>query len=490
MSINISHIIKNKSNILWITLIIYISVLITLKSYLPFELEWMEGGCIATVQRVLGGKSLYCEPTIEYIPFIYTPFYYYVSAPIMKLTGYPFLACRLVSLISFMGILMVIYHWLKKETNDKLAALSGGAFFASCYYLTGQWYGLARVDILFCVLLLVGLYLLRFYKNWKGIIAAAVFTWLAWFTKQTALLVMVPVYIYLIIEDWKKGIAYTGVFLSLLIVTTGYMDYISQGWFSRYIFIIPAGHPVLRDMIWNFWLKDIGFNLLIAIGFSLIYFWKAWKTNKTVFGFYLSFGMGAIGASWVSRIHEGGDVNVLIPMVLWLAICLGLGIHKTIQIIDKISSPYKNYSYMALLVIIFMQLLILQRDPRLSIPSHEDTIRIKSFEAYLAGLPGKVYIPCHGYLVQQKGQPANANLVAGWDILRSKDEQSKKILVESICNSLEKKEFDWIILDNNDAFFLDLKKYYKKVGVIPPGSRPSNTVTGYKTHPMYLYAPL
>jgi hypothetical protein len=456
----------------------------------PYELEWMEGGSLETVQRVLDGKTIYCEPSIEYIPYIYTPFYYYVSAPIMRLTGYSFLACRLVSLISFIGVLSIIYCWLKKETHDELAALIGGAFFVSCYYLTGQWYDLARVDMLFCFLIMVALYLLRFYESWKSLIFAAVVTFLAWFTKQTAILVIAPVCLFLLIRNWKKGTVYVGVLLFLMIGMTFYMDYISHGWFSRYVFHIPAGHPVLRDMIWKFWFKDIGFNLLIAMSFSMIYLWKTRKTNKTAFGFYLSFGLGGIGASWFSRMHEGGDVNVLIPMILWLAICLGLGLEKIRASVKEFPLRKKHYFYTAFIVVIFTQLLILQRDPRQCIPSEKDYYQMKSFESYLSGLPGNVYIPSHGYLLHQKVQPAYANLVAGWDILRSKDEGTKKIFVENISRSLENKEFDWIILDNNDAFFIDLKIYYKKELEISSAIQPADTVTGYKSHPLYVYVPL
>ena len=36
-----------------------------------YELEWMEGGCVDAVQRILDGKSIYPEPSVEFIPFLY-----------------------------------------------------------------------------------------------------------------------------------------------------------------------------------------------------------------------------------------------------------------------------------------------------------------------------------------------------------------------------------------------------------------------------------
>ena len=41
----------------------------------PYELEWMEGGSLQNVQRVVGGESIYVEPSIDFVPFLYTPLY-------------------------------------------------------------------------------------------------------------------------------------------------------------------------------------------------------------------------------------------------------------------------------------------------------------------------------------------------------------------------------------------------------------------------------
>ncbi len=37
----------------------------------PFELEWMEGGSLLQLLRMLQGEKLYVAPTLEYVPFIY-----------------------------------------------------------------------------------------------------------------------------------------------------------------------------------------------------------------------------------------------------------------------------------------------------------------------------------------------------------------------------------------------------------------------------------
>ena len=43
-----------------------------------FDLEWMEGGMLVHVDRLRNGQGLYVEPSADFIPYIYPPFYPWV----------------------------------------------------------------------------------------------------------------------------------------------------------------------------------------------------------------------------------------------------------------------------------------------------------------------------------------------------------------------------------------------------------------------------
>ncbi|MHC4458094.1 MAG: hypothetical protein ACYS0I_13605, partial [Planctomycetota bacterium] len=63
--------------------ILYLAVyliLVFLRIQFPFELEWMEGGSVHQIERILEGKKLYVSPSLEFVPYIYPPLYFYVSA--------------------------------------------------------------------------------------------------------------------------------------------------------------------------------------------------------------------------------------------------------------------------------------------------------------------------------------------------------------------------------------------------------------------------
>ena len=41
----------------------------------PYDLEWMEGGMLHHALRIQEGHSLYAPPSIDFIPYLYTPLY-------------------------------------------------------------------------------------------------------------------------------------------------------------------------------------------------------------------------------------------------------------------------------------------------------------------------------------------------------------------------------------------------------------------------------
>jgi hypothetical protein len=67
-------------------LAVYIRLALRTLNY-PFPLEWMEGGTVDVVQRVIRHQPLYTQPTAEYVPYIYPPLYYWVSAQIARVIG-------------------------------------------------------------------------------------------------------------------------------------------------------------------------------------------------------------------------------------------------------------------------------------------------------------------------------------------------------------------------------------------------------------------
>ena len=75
----------------------------------PFSLEWMEGGSLVQVSRILNGKLIYVRPSFDFIPQIYPPLYFYVSALVSEILGNSFLPLRFVSILATLGTILLIF---------------------------------------------------------------------------------------------------------------------------------------------------------------------------------------------------------------------------------------------------------------------------------------------------------------------------------------------------------------------------------------------
>ncbi len=84
----------------------------------PFDLEWGEGATIDHVARLLKGKPLYAPPSLDFVTFIYTPLYWWVSAAVAKIMGLGYVSVRLVSIVStivaFISIVLLVWSDTKK----------------------------------------------------------------------------------------------------------------------------------------------------------------------------------------------------------------------------------------------------------------------------------------------------------------------------------------------------------------------------------------
>ena len=167
--------------------------MVALRLVHPFELEWMEGAMVEHVQRIAGGRRIYVEPSLEFVPFIYPAAYFYLSAVIAKVTGVGFVALRLVSILSSVGVLVILYRFIDRETGDRVAAMAAVALFAGTYPLGGSFLDIGRADALYLLLLFAAFYIFRFHQSLGAHVAGGLLVALAFHTKQSALVTAAPV---------------------------------------------------------------------------------------------------------------------------------------------------------------------------------------------------------------------------------------------------------------------------------------------------------
>ena len=106
----------------------------------PFELEWMEGGSVDHVVRVLRHENLYIPPQIAFIPFEYPPLYFYVSALVAKIVGIGYFPLRLVSFASSLLCFAAIYKIVKAESRSTFSGILAAGLFAATFRISGAWF--------------------------------------------------------------------------------------------------------------------------------------------------------------------------------------------------------------------------------------------------------------------------------------------------------------------------------------------------------------
>ena len=186
-------------------LVVYVAVA-WLRLRYPFDLEWMEGGSVDHVVRVLQHQPLYVAPQIAFIPFEYPPLYFWVSALVAKIVGIGFFPLRLVSFLSSLVCFACIYRIVRTETNRTLPGLLAAGLFAGTFRASGAWLDLARVDSLFLALFLLALLILRTRTSDRWYLTAGVLLALSFLTKQTALAMAFPIVLYALLAHRRAGI--------------------------------------------------------------------------------------------------------------------------------------------------------------------------------------------------------------------------------------------------------------------------------------------
>lgn len=455
----------------------------------PFELEWIEGGVLGQVSRILQGMPLYTKPSLESISLIYTPLYFYLAAALAKIFGLKLWILRVVSLTACLGIFVVIWNWIKKETEDLMAALVAVGFFAATYPLSGVWFDVGRVDSLFVVFLLLATWRALTEHSRFNLAASALLFCLAFLTKQSALLpimLFVAYFMFRIKQSWLFIAVALGSVLFCIVV----LNYIHHGWFVYYVFTMPSQHPIMPTEFKRFWTRDLLHPLKPALSISALALIMLVRQGRK-FWPYITLTIGMLAISWLSRLHWGGYDNVLMPSHAALAILTGLALAFSRNLFKSNEFISRLFS-IAVGVIVLIQFAHLLYNPSKFVPTDRDIKAGFGLVENLKRIPGPIYIPFHTYLAAYAGKSYFAHAGAVQDIWRAKEGKIKEDLRNEIWNAVKKKRFNAIVLDDRDDFFIkELKaEIEKNYPFQEPAFKERNSfwpITGMRARPEIIF---
>lgn len=479
--------------------ILYVVVYLVVVFYrirYPFELMWQEGAAVDHVRKILSDYKYYVRPSLEFVPSIYTPLYFYFSAVVSSIIGVGFMPLRFVSFISSIGNFLIIYLIVKRETDNTFSGIIASCLFAATFEISGAWFDLARADSLSLLFLLTALYFIRFKVSLKSYIFAGVLISLSFLTKQTALIVSLPVMLYPFIVNRRYSIIFISTTIFILIVSTIFLEYIHDGWYTYYIFL-ASDLPLIKSRFISFWTKDLFSTLPIACILSLYYliytFFQHSDSSKKDFLFYFLAASSMIGISWGIRLFSGAWLNDLIPAYAIISIMSGLASHRLLESALRVSQTKQKFMEICIYLVLIIQFVSpsLMYNPLRQVPTKKDLEAGKSFINKMMQIEGEIFMNFHGYLPVLAGKKSYANQMGMRDVLASDKKSQVRIeLLNEIRHAMREKKFAAIIIDSFEPWYPpDMEKYYIKKEKIFSDDTVFYPVVAMKTRPEFIYVP-
>jgi hypothetical protein len=458
----------------------------------PFDLEWIEGGMVDQVQRLIHGQNMYVAPSLSYVPFLYPPLYFYFSAIATFFFGSGLFPLRLVSFIASLVSFTSIFLIVRAETKNGWAAILSTGLFAAAFRVTGAWLDIARVDSLFLALWLLFIYFVSSRKSWGYSILTGILAAMAYLTKQTALIACLPVVAYLFWRNWKYALSCLVVAILTVGITTLVLNHTSAGWYSYYVFgLLTQQTEWLPLEFVTFWNDDLLIHLPLAILFATFFIAGRPRQERISLMQWLSILLGALAGTFITRVKIGGYDNVLLPAYAVLSIFFGFGLAGALKQIRQVNVDFRGRLEVLIHIACLIQLVMLSYNPFAQIPTKADLEAGNKLVKMLSTVKGEVFLPDHGYLPILAGKTTYAHESAIWDVLRGDQEtKGKTLLMEDLNEAIRNQKFDEIILDSD----LDLNwccknidQTYTLVGEVFKDPMVFYTVTGDKKRPTNIY---
>jgi hypothetical protein len=390
----------------------------------PYELEELEGYVYLTALRAFHGQPLYPRPSLDFIPYMYPPLYYYVTAWLGRIMGMTISTMRMASILSTVGCFAVIYTLVWTEVRRHWAAFAAAGIYAGCYTVCQEWFDLGRLDSFFILLVLVAMYATR---RWHPVLAAVVWA-LAFQTKQS---ILPAAFIMLCCnwKDWKKSAA--GV-VTLAILVGGsvlWLNHATQGWYSFVVFAVPGANADIKlRTLAVFWSLDLLRPLALAIMVILaaaVLTRPAWDDLAT--RFYVASCILVVLFWWV-RAHGGSTANALMPIYALIAVLFGISAARLVGWIEALPASIgtvgaarfsaKQGAVMLVLGAALAQVAAGVYNPGDYVPAKELQASTAAVVNDVRSLPGNVLVLQHPYYAMLAGKPYGADLVSIRDAMR------------------------------------------------------------------------
>jgi hypothetical protein len=415
-------------------------VVALLRMRYPFELEWMEGGVVDHVRWILSGRPLYGPPSLDFVPYMYTPLYFYLGALVSKVTGAGFAPLRGLSLAASLGCFAMLFLLIRRETGSGFSGFVGAGLFAATYPLSGYWFDIARPDSLLLLLVLSVVYVVRLHPQPLPLLLGGALAWVAFLAKQSAAPLLAAVPLAAVVNYGRRSLFLIGGALISFLAGNWLLDRAYHGWFSYYVIDLPRGTMVSQWRVVGFWVSELLPSLFIAVLIAALWLGRELARGDRARGrFYLAIVLGMVGGSWLVRVHSATYYNALIPAHAALAMLCGLALGW---------AGRSTRRRVGLYAMCLVQFALLAYNPARLLPSARDAEAGRAMVATLAAIEGEVYLQEHGYLAALAGKRTYAHGLAMRDVHRGDAGPASQELHAEVQRAIEERRFAAWVLDS------------------------------------------
>lgn len=489
----------------------------------PYDLEWMEGGMLHHALRLQGGLGVYVPPSIDFIPYLYTPLYPAVIALVGHLFGISYVVGRMISVLSLVGIAVVAVvsigrAWPVVEDSQGSrpgagsrigqpaqwggALLALGLFAAAYPYLDG-WYDLARADTLFLFAVTAAIAALpSFATTGTGIaghvrvaMGAAILV-LAFFCKQTGIFYVGLGGAVIAVCNWRRVGTFVAVAGVLGLGTCALMNAVTDGWFWIYVSKIHRAHDFSIDRFWrsfgNILWRFPALSIVVAVGLVAVATTavtrKPLPSGTRTFvlwaaTFAVSIVVGAVG--WGT---EFAHFNAYMPAFLHGAFAAGSaiavvgGCAKIWFANDRLAQAAAALTAVALAVTCAHN----RWDPQRWMPTPRDVAAGDRLIWRIATEPGELWMPSHPWYLVLAGKSPFVHRMGIKDVTTRQTRT-----VAGLNEALAAHRFSAIVMDNRDLFLElpMLPTHYRQAHKLAHNERP-RLYSGARIVPDSVWVPL
>lgn len=446
--------------------ILLYGLLVCLRVGYSFELEWLEGAAVDHVRTILSGQPLYARPSLAFTPLTYTPGYFYLGAWVSRIAGVGFLPLRAISIAASIGVLIVIFALVARETSSARAGVLASGLFAATYGWTDGWFDLARSDSLMLLTSLLAIYVLRWRRSTVATVAAGVLIVVTFLIKQTGLIIAVPLTLYCAYRGGRALAAFGGTVLVGIVGSSLLLDRLFDGWYLYYVSAVPRQHPLATELLWGFWRFDLFRPFPIALPAAVAYLW--WLLRRTDLDkalFFLAAAAALVAGAWASRLHSLSYINVALPAYVALAILFALAAQEARLLVPAI--PNVRLARVAAWLTrsaVLCQLVRLIYAPAPLVPTVQDVMAGRQLVQRLSELPGDVLVPYHGYLPLLAGKTPHAHAVVIADVIRGGRTSTEVAFADDLRRALQDHQFASIVTVDSPTpvrAWLPIDQYYR-----------------------------